>query len=93
MKLKQLLIMVGGLMSIAGGIEEFKTGKQKKEFVLREVAKNITLNNELEEFIIELIDEFISVEKGEMSFNGKKARRSIKSIFKLITCDRVTGCC
>lgn len=57
------------------------SGEDKKKYVLEELKKHITLNNEIEDFIINTIDILIDVDKGKIIFNKK-----VRKIFSCFNC-------
>jgi hypothetical protein len=74
MNKRELLNEVVRLMIQAGHISTF-SGKQKKDFVMLELARHITLDNELEEFILLVVDMLIQVENEHIVFNKQIAKR------------------
>lgn len=58
------------LMKKAGHNKEL-SGKDKKQFVLDEIRKQLELPEDIEELIISLIDILIQVENGQLVINEK----------------------
>ena len=59
------------LMKVAEELEDLKTGKAKKEFVMSELRNVIELPAHVEYLIMEVIDILIDVDKGNITINKK----------------------
>ena len=57
------------LMKVAEGLEELKTGKAKKQYVLDQLKIIMQLDELIEILIIEFIDVLIEVDKHKITFN------------------------
>jgi len=58
------------LMMYAGEMKHMD-GKSKKKYVLDKLRENLTLDNIVEDLLIELVDVLIKIENGEIVFNKK----------------------
>lgn len=65
-----ILASVVRLMMYAGDMSNL-TGEGKKKYVLDKLRENITLDNVVEDLLIELVDVLIKIENGEIVFNKK----------------------
>lgn len=59
------------LMKIAEQLEDLKTGKSKKQYVLNELKNVINLEPHIEYLIMEFIDLLIEVDKNKITINKK----------------------
>jgi len=57
------------LMKVAEGLEELKTGKEKKQYVLDQLKIIMQLDELIELLIIEFIDVLIEVDKNKITIN------------------------
>ena len=57
------------LMKVAEGLEELKTGKAKKQYVLDQLKIIMNFDPLIESLIIEFIDLLIEVDKHNIKFN------------------------
>ena len=64
------LMVLLDLMKKAGQNKEL-SGKDKKQFVLDEIKKQLELPNDIEDLIINLIDILIQVQNGKLVINPK----------------------
>lgn len=74
-----ILFAVVRLMSFAGSLQEL-TGHEKKEYVVSEVLMLFDMDEDKDEFVRNIIDVLIKVEKKELIFN-KHVVKTIKKWF------------
>ena len=57
------------LMTIAEELEDLKTGKEKKKYVMDEISILMVLDPLIEGLLLEFIDVIIEVDKHKITFN------------------------
>lgn len=71
------------LMTIAEELEDLKTGKEKKKYVMDELQIIMVLDPLIEGLILEFIDVLIEVDKHKITFN-KDIKKGCLSFIKKI---------